>query len=301
MNPILIAGATGTLGVKLVRELKRRKYRLKILVRKTEQTEMFCEVVDVDDEILVGQVTDPESIKGVARGTDAVISSVGITRQKDGHSYKDVDYGANRNLLNEALEAGVSRFVYIASLNGQEMRHLKMIEAKERFVDELKDADIGHTVVRPNGFFSDLEEVLRMAKKGRVYVQGDGLWKANPISTEDLAPIVVDLFEKGIGEAEIGGPEILTQKRIAELAFKALGKKPVITGLPPGLTSAAVKVLRLFTPISIYGPLEFFFEATSRDMIAECYGTKSVEQFFNEIKANNGSDEVIKAPEFKTE
>ena len=58
-------------------------------------------------QILVGQVTEPESIRGCCQGVDVVFSAVGITRQKDGLTYMDVDYQANRNLLDEALRAGV--------------------------------------------------------------------------------------------------------------------------------------------------------------------------------------------------
>lgn len=277
MEKLLIAGATGTLGKKLVTELHRRGYQLRILVRKEEQAEMFSHITD---NIVVGQVTESKSILGVAKGIDAVFSAVGITKQKDGLTYRDVDYGANRNLLNKSLDAGVKRFVYIASLNGEEMRELKMIEAKEQFVDELKQAPIQHTIVRPNGFFSDLLEVLNMARNGRVYLPANGKYRVNPISTEDLAPVVVDLFEQGREEANVGGPQILTQNEIAKLAFRALGKEPKITGLPERLVKATSKMMRLFTPITVYGPLEFFFTVSTRDMLAEQYGSKTVEEFF---------------------
>lgn len=85
---------------------------------------------------------------------DAVITTVGITRQKDGLTYMDVDYGANVNLLREAERAGVSRFIYVSVLNGNNMRHLKICNAKERFVDQLSLSDIDSCVIRPNGFFS---------------------------------------------------------------------------------------------------------------------------------------------------
>ncbi|MCC5908809.1 MAG: hypothetical protein JJU13_21500 [Balneolaceae bacterium] len=35
--------------------------------------------------------------------------------------------------------------------------------------------------------------------------------------------------------------------------------------------------------ISVFGPLEFFFTATTRDMVAECYGERTVGQFFNDL------------------
>ena len=49
-------------------------------------------------------------LKGCRSGIDTVISTLGITRQKDGLTYLDVDYQANLNLLNEACESGSSTF-----------------------------------------------------------------------------------------------------------------------------------------------------------------------------------------------
>jgi nucleoside-diphosphate-sugar epimerase len=41
----------------------------------------------------------PDTLKGICDGIDVVISSIGITRQKDGLKYMDVDYQGNKNLL----------------------------------------------------------------------------------------------------------------------------------------------------------------------------------------------------------
>ena len=51
-------------------------------------------------EKFIGEITKPETIKEVCRNVDIVISTVGITKQKDGLTYENVDYLANLNLLN---------------------------------------------------------------------------------------------------------------------------------------------------------------------------------------------------------
>ena len=102
-----------------------------------------------------------------------MISAVGITRQKDGLTYMDVDYKGNRNLLDSALSCDVPRFVYVSVLNAHLMQDLKIIQAKERFVGELEQSNLDHTIVRPTGFFSDMLEFLTMAKKGKVNLFGD--------------------------------------------------------------------------------------------------------------------------------
>ena len=115
------------------------------------------------------------------QGVDVVISTVGITRQKDGLTYMAVDYRANLNLLNEARKAGVKKFIYVSVLNGEHLTQLKICEAKEKFVNTLMNSGMDYCVIRPNGFFSDMGDFLDMAKQGRVYLFGDGKKKMNPI------------------------------------------------------------------------------------------------------------------------
>ncbi|PIE57495.1 MAG: NAD-dependent dehydratase, partial [Desulfobulbus propionicus] len=92
MNKVLLAGATGYLGSFITQELIARNYETKIVVRKK------VTIKAPNLEIIEAQVTDPESIKDICKDIDVVISTVGITRQKDGLTYMDVDYQANVNL-----------------------------------------------------------------------------------------------------------------------------------------------------------------------------------------------------------
>ena len=86
--------------------------------------------------------------------------------------------------------------------------------------------------MRPNGFFSDMKDFLEMAKKGTVYLFGHGNFKLNPISGSDLAEVCVDQISSEDKEVIVGGPDILSQNELAELALKAWNKKIKIIHLP---------------------------------------------------------------------
>ena len=88
------------------------------------------------------EITRRETLKGCCNGIDTVISTAGITRQKDGLTYMDVDYQANLNLLEEALNSGVRKFIYVSALNGQHLRHRKIFRAKGGFVERLRASGI---------------------------------------------------------------------------------------------------------------------------------------------------------------
>jgi uncharacterized protein YbjT (DUF2867 family) len=277
---VLIAGATGYLGKFIVTELKSRGYWVRVLSRDTRKIEPVRQYID---DLFIGQATQPETLRGICKDIDIVISSLGITRQKNGLTYMDVDYQGNKNLLKEAIEENVTRFMYISVFNSNKLRHLEMVKAKERFADELKQADLGHIIVRPNGFFSDMKEFFNMAKRGRVYLFGNGEYRGNPIHGADLAKACVERLESNDGEFDMGGPEILTQNEIALQAFEVLKKRPRITRIPIWISSLTVKLARPFTSVKTYGPIEFFMTVLAMDMIAPTYGQHTIKNYFKEI------------------
>jgi uncharacterized protein YbjT (DUF2867 family) len=282
MKKVLVAGATGYLGKYVLAALKMQGYSTIALARTLKKLPE-----NAADTIIQAEVTQPETIKGICQNVDVVISCVGITRQKDGLTYEDVDYQANANLLEEALRSGVKKFIYVSLLNGQSLRKLKMVAAKERFVDELKTSGIDHIVIRPNGFFSDMKEVVHMAQKGKVYLFGDGNFRGNPIHGRDLAEFIVEKMEYRETELEVGGPDLLTQNQIAGLAFKAIGKKGKITHIPLWIKTLTLFFVRLFSNQKTYGPIEFFMTVMTRDMIAPTYGRQHLADFFKKELVNS--------------
>jgi uncharacterized protein YbjT (DUF2867 family) len=278
---VLVVGATGYLGKFLVKELKKQGYWVRALSRDKQKIEPVKESID---EVLLGEATKPETIKGLCKDIDIVISSLGITKQKEGLTYRDVDYQANRNVLDEALRDHVTQFMYISVFNAHKLGHLEIVKAKEMFAQELIKADIVHTIIRPNGFFSDLTEFINMAKKGRVYLFGHGEYRANPIHGADLAKTCVEHLESNEGgEFDIGGPEILTQNEIALQAFDVLNKTSKISYIPLWFRNLSVKFVRTFTSVKTYGPIEFFMTVLAMDMVAPTYGQHTLKEYFKEM------------------
>lgn len=280
MTKILLAGATGYLGGYILKEIEKSEYQNRIVVRNKSKLKNLPEL---KSEIVLAELTKPDTLKYICEGIDVVISTVGITRQKDGLTYLDVDYRANRNLLNEAVKHGVQKFVYVSVLNGEKLKNLKICEAKERFVDELKNSKVNYCIIRPNGFFSDMTEFYNMAKKGRIYLFGDGENKANPIHGEDLAKIIMKNVETEAKEIIIGGPETLTQNQIAEIAFKVLGKEVKTTFLPDWIRKNILSFARTFMSSKTYGPLEFFLTIMAMDMVAPEYGNHTLKAYFENL------------------
>ena len=284
MQRFLLAGSTGYLGSYIAKELQKRSCFFRAIARNPEKLKQN----DIEaNEVLKAELTDPDSISECCIGIDVVISTVGITKQKDGLTYMDVDYQANMNLLKEAKESGVKKFIYVSVLNGEKLRNLKICDAKEMFVEQLKKSGVDYCIVRPNGFFSDISEFFNMAKRGRVYLFGNGELRANPIHGEDLATVCVDAIDKPDKEVEIGGPGTLTQNDIALIAYDILGNKPKITHIPDWVRVVFLKLVRLLTGSKVYGPVEFFMTVMAMDMLAPEYGKHTLKEYFTNLNNAN--------------
>ncbi len=284
MNRILLAGATGYLGRYIAKELLKRSYPLRVLARNPEKLKQNNIKIT---EIFQAEINQPDAIKGCCKDIDVVISTIGITRQKDGLTYMDVDYQANMNLLQEAKQNGVKKFIFISVLNGDNLRNLKICDAKELFVEHLIESELAYCIIRPNGFFSDMTEFYTMAKKGRIYLFGDGELRTNPIHGEDLAIVCVDAIDKPDKEIKVGGPETKTHNEIAAIAFEALGTKPKITHIPNWVRLAILKMVRLFSGSKVYGPIEFFMTVMAMDMVAPEYGRRTLKNYFTNLNHQN--------------
>lgn len=272
MKRILVAGATGYLGKFVVKELKGRGFFVRALARKPEKLDDIHKDID---EIHIGEITQPDTLEGICDGMDVVFSSIGITRQKDKLTFRDVDYQGNKNLLNEARMAGIKKFIYVSLINGQNLCHLDIVKAHEDFVEELKSSGLGYAIIRPTGYFSDMEEFLSMAKKGRVFLVGSGNNLANPIHGADLAVSCVEAIGGDKKEINVGGPEIMTWKQIATIAFEALNKPIKITRVPLWLMKFIQYLTCILSPHKA-GLLAFFITMATQDVVGPKTGTQTL-------------------------
>lgn len=283
MKKILLAGSTGYLGGFILKELLNRGFETRTVVR--NENKLPKSLLGTSKlEILKAEITDPNSIKDCCQDIDTVISTVGITKQKDGLTYMDVDYQANINLLKEAKRNGIRKFIYISILKREKLMRLQICEAKEKFVSALTNSGLDYCIIRPNGYFSDMEEFYKMATNGKLYLFGSGDHKINPVHGADLAKVCVDAIQTAEKKTSVGGPQTLTHNQIAEIAFSVVGKKSKIVHIPLWINRTVLFLLRTFTNSKFYGPMEFFMTVLSMDLIAPEYGNHTLKKYFEELK-----------------
>lgn len=113
----LVTGATGFIGPYLVRELISRGHACRCLVRSAAKAQS---VLQSGVELLEGDVTNRDSLKGVASGMDGVfhLATLGHMHHYEAspNLFEEINVLGTINLMNEALLAGVKKVVHCSSV-----------------------------------------------------------------------------------------------------------------------------------------------------------------------------------------
>ena len=139
-----------------------------------------------------------------------------------------------------------------------------------------------YRIVRPCGYFSDMGVLYEMAAKGRSYLVGAGTNLMNPIHGRDLATVCVEASEGEELEVEAGGPDIMTQREAAALAFEVAGKPPKISVVPMWLARGAAKFIGLLS--KQFGDLaDFIVTAGEIDGVGPKRGSITLREYFEAL------------------
>ena len=113
---IALTGATGFIGQHLLRELPKRGYRLRVLLRRPSAAPIECA------SALIGDLARPHNMSEALAEVDAVIHSAGVAQTMSGvpeDDYRLLNTEATIKLARAAERAGVRRFVFLSSIRAQ--------------------------------------------------------------------------------------------------------------------------------------------------------------------------------------
>jgi uncharacterized protein YbjT (DUF2867 family) len=149
-STVLVAGATGDLGQRIVRELAERDVRVRILTRPGSGTATDLFGADPRFDVVAAEYTDHAALTDAVAGVDVVVSAVSGTRP--------VIVDAQRALLAATVAAGVPRFIpsdYSADYRRVTPGTNRNFELRREFAAEVDAAPVRATSIL-TGMFTDL-------------------------------------------------------------------------------------------------------------------------------------------------
>lgn len=116
MGKALVTGGTGAVGFSIIEALLGRGQPVRALVRSLEKG---CLLLPEGCELALGDVTDRASIVRAMDGCSVVYQAAGLPEQwlRDADTFQRVNVGGTRNMIDAALAARVSRFVYTSTID----------------------------------------------------------------------------------------------------------------------------------------------------------------------------------------
>ena len=273
---VLLAGAFGHLGQDVLKSLVDAGHEViaaDMVIRDTDFTGYTPMKIDM---------TDKEKLKGSCDGVEVVITTVGLTKASETVTAYDIDLGANKNLLEEAVRAGVRHFAYISVLKADKGRQVPMLDAKAMFEEELKKSGLTWAIFRPTGYFYDTAHIFQpKVEAGKVsLLKTKNPVRCNVIDTRDFADYIVQHMCDENKAYDVGGTETYTYEEIARMFFAAAGKEPKISYVPPFMFDLIIAM----APKWKRGVIRFGKWTMTEDMVAEVKtGKRSFAAYIKEI------------------
>ena len=254
---VLVTGATGFVGHRLVPALLDRGHEVVTLVRDANGYDPPADV-----RVVEGDLLEPETLPPAFRvDDDPVDAAYYLVHSMDGGpGYEERDRNCASNFTEAASAAGVSRVVYLGGLGEDRdglSEHLRSRREVERVLGEGSYALTTLRAAIVIGAGSASFEVIR-GLTSRLPVMVTPKWVdtlCQPIAIDDVVAYLagtLDVPETAGHTYEIGGPEVLTYAEILRRTRRQFGHGLRIVRVPvlsPGLSA---RWLRLVTDVDPY-------------------------------------------------
>jgi len=171
---VLVIGATGSIGRLVVEEAIRQRHAVRALVRDPAKGRRL----PPDAQVVIGDVTRPDTLRGLTDGVDAIVFTLGSDRLGKVGA-ESVDYGGVQNVL-DALGSQTARIALMTSIGVTDRagRHNRATEAhdwKRRSERLVRASGLPYTIVRPGWFDYNAADQERL-----VLLQGDKRHAGDP-------------------------------------------------------------------------------------------------------------------------
>jgi NADH dehydrogenase len=253
---VLLTGATGSVGSRLLPLLLERGEDVRCLVR--EPRRLGERRVDVQIALGdLGEMSDPYLVRQALRGVDTVVHLAATIRDQPPHRIEELNGLATLRLLRAAERGGARRFAFFSALNASAAQRTRLFRAKWLAERAVASSPLETTIFAPSIVYDRSDPWVTLLRRfsflPAMPVSGSGQAGFQPIWAADVARCVVAALERGDGRRfELAGPETLTYDQMSDLVSRAAGRPRPLVHLPLPLVRSGLIALR-----SLFGEAVF--------------------------------------------
>jgi len=238
-KPVLVTGASGLVGIHTCRELSKKGWQVRALVRDPAKAAMALGQLPV--EFRVGDVRDASTLRSSLSGCGAVVHLAAIAIEKKGESYRESNTAATERLISAARAETVQRVIFM-SQNGADSRSpYPFLRSKGVAQDSIKTSGLHWTILRPSVIFGPEDQFVNVLGRlikltPKVFpLPGGGSARFQPIAVDDVARVIRMSLEKKdtVHQSyDLGGAIPLTLLQMTERILTAMGTQRKIVPIP---------------------------------------------------------------------
>ncbi len=250
---LLLTGATGSIGSRLLPLLLERGEDVRCLVR--EPRRLGARRVDVQIALGdLGEMSDPYLVRQALRGVDTVVHLAATIRDQPPHRIEELNGLASVRLLRAAERSGARRFVFFSALNAATAQRTRFFRAKWLAERAVTSSALRTTVFAPSIVYDHTDPWITLLRRFSFLpvmpVSGEGEARFQPIWAEDAARCVIASLEREGAEREryeLAGPETLSYDEMSDLVSRLAGRPRPLVHLPlPLVRSGLIAIRSLF-------------------------------------------------------
>lgn len=262
-RPVLVVGASGQLGARVVGQLAAAGRPVRALVRPTsKQAHLHRPGV----EVVLGDLTDPASLAAACRGAGAIVATANAVAPLNGSSFAAVEDRGYASLIQACRQHACGRFVLISVPVTAHDDAVPLFRYKRLIEQRLQASGHEYAILRAGPFMDDWFALIGsrlpargddaalinrpwgflrffigavgglIEKRGVALVAGPADTRHAFIAVDDVARLLVAATTHPTAlnaVLEVGGPQMLSWRDVAALYAQVLGR-PVRTLSTPG-------------------------------------------------------------------
>jgi NADH dehydrogenase len=246
---IVVTGANGNLGQRLLRELSGRQAVRAVVRSERAAAQIKALAVKPEPEIRVVDYLDQAAMSSALAGASHVVHLVGILKEASHSSYTDAHQNSSRVLCEAAREAGVDRIIYLSILGSHPDSPNDCLASKGAAESLFMQAATPALVVRVPmvlgpGDYASAALGRRANRRWSVLLRARSY--EQPIYAGDVVQAIISGIESsGLDDVavDLAGPTSLSRGDLTRRAAALLGRRTRVVSLPLGLGLAFVSML----------------------------------------------------------
>jgi uncharacterized protein YbjT (DUF2867 family) len=261
---ILVTGANGNLGRKLLRRLKDRPVRalVRSATARAAIEQLAQEQLFADLQIVEADYGDPQSMSQACADCVYVVHLVGIIRETRSSSFQACHVEHSRVLAQPLAENQVTRLCYLSLMGASRDSGNPCLATRGEAETLLLDSPASSLVLRIPMVLGEGDYATAALRRRAGSALSVGLRMSSleqPIYAGDvIAAIVTDVgrfFDSGTSDqqvVELAGPESLPRRELVARSARILGTRPRVLSLP---IAAALAIAYLLQAVTRYPPV----------------------------------------------